>query len=81
MAKCIKHAFKTYPKVRIGKGTELQTDMEEPMPSIDDFYNVGQPEAQSSVEENRPEPFGPQQDISAGVTVHTEGTAEDDGAF
>lgn len=76
MAKCIKHAFKTYPKVRIGKGTELQTEQEEPEPSIDDFYGVSESKPQSS-----PEPFGPQQDTSAGVTVHTEGTAEDDGAF
>jgi hypothetical protein len=77
MAKCIKHAFKTYPKVRIGKGTELQTEQEEP--ADNDFYGVSensgiQPEPAS-------EPFGPRPDISAGVTVHTEGTAEDDGAF
>lgn len=77
MAKCIKHAFKTYPKVRIGKGTELQTEQEEP--ADNDFYGVSensgiQPEPAS-------EPFGSRPDISAGVTVHTEGTAEDDGAF
>lgn len=76
MAKCIKHAFKTYPKVRIGKGTELMTEQEEPAPSIDDFYSMN-PEP-----EKRPEPeaFGPRQDTSAGVTVQAS-EAEDDGAF
>lgn len=78
MAKCIKHAFKTYPKVRIGKGTELMTEQEEPTPSIDDFYSM-----QSALEkqpEPEPQPFGPQQDTSAGVTVQASET-EDDGAF
>lgn len=81
MAKCIKHAFKTYPKVRIGKGTELMTEQEDPAPSIDDFYAMEDAGQQAPAQENKPETFCPQQDISAGVTVHTEGTAEDDGAF
>lgn len=81
MAKCIKHAFKTYPKVRIGKGTELMTEQEDPAPSIDDFYAMEGAGQQAPAQENKPEIFCPQQDISAGVTVHTEGTAEDDGAF
>lgn len=81
MAKCIKHAFKTYPKVRIGKGTELMTEQEDPAPSIDDFYAMEGAGQQAPAQENKPETFCPQQDISAGVTVHTEGTAEDDGAF
>lgn len=63
MAKCIKHAFKTYPKVRIGKGTELATEQEQQLD--DDFYGV-QPELQVESLTS----FGPQQDISAGVTVN-----------
>lgn len=75
MAKCIKHAFKTYPKVRIGKGTELATEQEEQ--PINDFYGIdNKPETQVE----SPAPFGPQQDMSAGVTVDT--TEETgDGAF
>ena len=79
MAKCIKHAFKTYPKVRIGKGTELQTEQEQPQQNMD-FYGVS--EAESSREETVAPPFGEQPDYSAGVTVQTaNNNADDDGAF
>lgn len=67
MAKCIKHAFKTYPKVRIGKATELATEQ-----SDEDIYGVDIPE-----EVPGETSFGPQQDTSVGVTIKT----EDDGAF
>lgn len=73
MAKCIKHAFKTYPKVRIGKGTELATEQEQQ--TDDDFYGVGN----QPVREEPPTAFGPQQDISAGVTVNP--SEENDDAF
>ena len=70
MAKCIKHAFKTYPKVRIGKGTELATEQEQQLD--DDFYGV-QPELQVESLTS----FGPQQDISAGVTVNPSEKSDD----
>lgn len=73
MAKCIKHAFKTYPKVRIGKGTELATEQEQQ--TDDDFYGIGD----QPVREEPPTAFGPQQDISAGVTVNP--SEENDDAF
>lgn len=72
MAKCIKHAFKTYPKVRIGKGTELVTEQEQR--TDDDFYGVD-----SKPKEDPPTAFGPHQDISAGVTISA--SEEGDGAF
>ncbi len=74
-AKLIKHAFKTYPKLRIGKGTELQTEQEEPQPEIDDYYGV-----KGGVPEEKPqpqEPFGNQPDFSGGVKVED----SNDGAF
>lgn len=42
MAKCIKHAFKSYPKVRIGRGTELQSQqVDEPQQLSDaEIYGV-----------------------------------------
>lgn len=77
MAKCIKHAFNTYPKVRIGRGTELQSQQveEKEIEINDELYGVDtetgdvmQPEAQ---------PFGPPaNDVSAGVTVDA---GDDDG--
>ena len=42
MAKCIKHAFKSYPKVRIGRGTELQSQQVDEQPRLcdGDIYGV-----------------------------------------
>lgn len=76
MAKCIKHAFKTYPKVRIGKGTELQTEQEIPETPIDDFYGVQEEQPVS-----QPKPFTPEPDYSTGVQFQQEQSAEEDGAF
>ena len=75
MAKCIKHAFKTYPKVRIGRGTQLESQQTEEaeIEINNELYGVeGEGEQQQ-----QPESFGPPaNDISTGVTVDTE---EDDG--
>ncbi len=78
MAKVIKHAFKTYPKVRIGRGTELQSQ-QEPAPENgpEDFYGV-EPQTQPQPAMQQPQSFGPEPDQSAGVTVQT---PYDDGAF
>lgn len=79
MAKCIKHAFKTYPKVRIGKGTELATEQEAPTPSIDDLYGVDKTAEQPNPE---PQSFGPEKDTSTGVSFNPEeSNSTDDGAF
>lgn len=78
MAKCIKHAFKTYPKVRIGKYTDFESNqVDEPQPEIDDFYGIREPEP-----EPQPEPasFAPPQDLSAGVSVNNNDD-DDDGTF
>ena len=82
-AKIIKHAFKTYPKVRIGKA-ELETQQtDEVQTSIDDFYLDGKPQEQApAMPQDANSPFGNEPDMSAGVTVNTdEQPAEDDGAF
>lgn len=71
MAKCIKHAFKTYPKVRVGRGTELQSQQtEEPEIEINDsLYGV------EAVQEPQQQDFC-QEAQQAGVTIDT---GEDDG--
>lgn len=77
MAKCIKHAFKTYPKLRIGKGTTYEAD--EAPRQEDDFYGMGsneQPEAPT-----REESFAPTPDTSAGVTVDPSQSDSDDETF
>ncbi|EJX00298.1 DNA single-strand annealing protein RecT-like protein [gut metagenome] len=77
MAKCIKHAFKTYPKVRIGRGTELQSEQKEEQ-DIDDFYGVSKEQTNPSNEEHHQEaaPFG-NNDTPSGITVD----ADEDDAF
>ncbi|MCD8292331.1 MAG: recombinase RecT, partial [Prevotellaceae bacterium] len=37
VAKCVKHAFKTYPKLQIGKGSIMQSDQEEQQPAFDPY--------------------------------------------
>ena len=75
MAKCIKHAFKTYPKVRIGRGTELQSQQvdEQPQLSDEDIYGVD-PETGEVLEQTQeaaPQPFG-NNEQPQGVTVTTD---------
>lgn len=81
MAKCIKHAFKTYPKVRIGRGTELESQQPDE-PQDDDFYGVAEDNKPAMPQ---PQPsFAPQQDMSAGVTVDPEAANDgtsNDGTF
>lgn len=71
MAKCIKHAFKTYPKVRIGRGTELQSQQidEQPQLSDEEIYGVD-PETGEVAEAETPQPetAGTQ---PRGITVET----------
>ncbi len=77
MAKCIKHAFNTYPKVRIGRGTELQSQQveEKEIEINDDLYGVDTETGE--VIQPEPQPFGPPaNDVSAGVTVYA---GDDDG--
>ena len=71
MAKCIKHAFKTYPKVRVGRGTELQSQQteEQEIEINDSLYGV------EAVQEPQQEHFCQEQQ-QAGVTIDT---GEDDG--
>ena len=71
MAKCIKHAFKTYPKVRVGRGTELQSQQteEQEIEINDSLYGV------EAVQEPQRKDFC-QEPQQAGVTIDT---GEDDG--
>lgn len=72
-AKLIKHAFRSYPKVRIGKATELQSQQEDAPVPDDDFYGVKETAPKAD-----PAPaYGPAPDYSAGVQVDD----PEDGAF
>lgn len=73
MAKCIKHAFKSYPKVRIGRGTELQSQqVDEPQQlSDEDIYGVDPDTGEVLEETPVPEPFG-ENTPPQGVTVNAD---------
>lgn len=90
IAKCIKHAFKTYPKARVGRGTQLESQQIEEQEINDDIYGVddyqsseySQDAAQGNVEPQRKANtgFAPAPDTSAGVTVNPEMSADNAGA-
>ena len=69
-AKCIKHAFKTYPKIAIGKGTQLESEIIEennqPEKSFDPYGGMADGDAPAPQEEKS---FAAPADTSAGVTV------------
>lgn len=74
MAKCIKHAFKTYPKVRIGRGSELQSQqVEEPQQlSDEDIYGVDTNTGEIfESPQPTPQPFG-NNEQPHGITVNTD---------
>ena len=79
MAKCIKHAFKTYPKVRIGRGTQMETDtIDQPQ---DDFYGVDEPAAGPQPEPGKPQDFCPPRNEAQGVTIDPEQSEDNDEAW
>ena len=83
-AKLIKHAFKTYPKARVGRATQLESQQVDEPEITDDIYGMtddGQQVNMTTGEVVQPKPeesFAPAQDTSAGVTVDPAATDDDD---
>lgn len=81
IAKCIKHAFKTYPKINIGKGSVMESDIiDTPQGGFDPYSGIDttQPEPQEKQEEQH---FAPQPDMSAGVTIDPASQGDNDDTF
>ena len=82
VAKCIKHAFKTYPKARIGHATQLESQQVDETEISDDIYCVtgdGEKVDTSTGEIiQEKQDFAPQTDTSAGVTVDPAANDDDD---
>ena len=82
VAKCIKHAFKTYPKARVGRATQLESQQVDETEITDDIYGVtGDGEKVDTttgeiIQEKQD--FAPQTDTSAGVTVDPAANDDDD---
>ncbi len=68
IAKCVKHAFKTYPKLRLGRGSALESEIiEQPTTTtIDPYGGVG--EAINTAPQQEQD-FTPAQDMTAGVQI------------
>lgn len=82
VAKCIKHAFKTYPKARVGHATQLESQQVDETEITDDIYGVtGDGEkvdtATGEIIQEKQD-FAPQTDTSAGVTVDPSANDDDD---
>lgn len=82
VAKCIKHAFKTYPKARVGRATQLESQQVDETEITDDIYGVtgdGEKVDTSTGEIiQEKQDFAPQTDTSAGVTVDPAANNDDD---
>lgn len=77
VAKLIKHAFKTYPKARVGRGTVLESQKVDEPEINDDLYGID-----TTTGEVKDTGFAPAQDISTGVTVDPAAkTGDDDDVF
>lgn len=75
MAKCIKHAFKSYPKARVGRSTQLESQQVDDMEINDDIYGVTDDgmavntETGEVIDPKRDNGFAPATDTSAGVSI------------
>ena len=82
MAKCVKHAFKTYPKLQIGRGTALESDIvDNPGTSGDFDPYAGVDNAQTQQPQPYPESFAPEPDMSGGVTIDPAAQGSNDDTF
>ena len=86
-AKCIKHAFDTYPKLRIGKGSVLESQtIDEPQPSFDPYAGAAddtdnsqeQQEQQQEQQQAANDSFATTANPPAGITINTNAGATDD---
>lgn len=85
VAKCIKHAFKTYPKARVGRATQLESQQVDENEINDDIYGITDNGEQvdtttGEIVSDKPQEqsFAPEQNTSAGVTVDPAATDDDD---
>ena len=83
VAKCIKHAFKTYPKARVGRATQLESQQVDEMEINDDIYGLDDGSTvdptTGEVRSKQDTGFAPAPDTSAGVTINPETSVDNAG--
>lgn len=80
IAKCIKHAFKTYPRVEIGRGTQLESSVIDGIgANIDPYGGIKNEEDEQNVqgENQQDDSFAKPIDTSAGVVIDTSDSDDD----
>ena len=80
IAKCIKHAFKTYPRVEIGRGTQLESSVIDGIgTNIDPYGGIKNEEDEQNVqgENQQDDSFAKPIDTSAGVVIDTSDSDDD----
>lgn len=78
VAKCIKHAFKSYPKIAIGKGSQFESDITEEQTTDFDPYGGITDEQQTQPQQ---ESFAVPRDTSEGLTVDPAAQGDKDDTF
>lgn len=85
IAKCIKHAFKSYPKARVGRGTQLESQQVDEVEINDDLYGLEDGTAVNTktgeVMPKQDTGFAPAPDTSAGVTINPDNAGGSDDVF
>lgn len=84
-SKCIKHAFKSYPKARVGRATQLESQQVDEVEINNDLYgledgitvNTSTGEVMSKPDSG----FAPAPDTSAGVTINPDNAGGSDDVF
>lgn len=80
IAKCIKHAFKSYPKARVGRATQLESQQVDDIEINDDIYGLEDGTTVNTstgeVMPKRDTGFALAPDTSAGVTINPEASAD-----
>lgn len=80
IAKCIKHAFKSYPKARVGRATQLESQQVNDIEINDDIYGLEDGTTVNTstgeVMPKRDTGFALAPDTSAGVTINPEASAD-----
>jgi len=85
IAKCIKHAFKSYPKARVGRATQLESQQVDEVEINNDLYGLDDgTTVNTSTGEVMPKQdtgFAPAPDTSAGVTINPDNAGGSDDVF
>lgn len=81
MAKCVKHAFKTYPKLNIGRGSSLLSDTIEQLGDTTAEPYAGVDSATTADTTAEPQHFASAPDLSAGITIDPATQPDNDETF